>query len=363
MTAIRYLVWEITKSQTAILLVLMLIFFSQRLVRIVAAAADGDIPASLVLSLLGFGMPAMAQLILPLSLFLGILMALGKLYTESEITAMQACGLGKKTLVISVLILAIITSVVAAVNAIWFGPWSAKHQDKILAEVKSNPSLAAMVEGQFQVYQNGSLVLFIGDISKQQASRFFLAQLRPDGNQRPSIVVADQGKMQERADGSKVILFNSGTRYEGSALLRDFRITDFTDYKAVLSHQKVTIESSDAAHMSMSQLRSGTQPEFLVELHWRLTLIFSVIIMALLVVPLSAVNPRQGRILSMLPAILLYLIFFLTQSTLRSRASAGTFAPLVWMWVVNTAYLTLAIVLNLWDSPAVRKLCARCRRW
>ncbi len=58
--------------------------------RILGAAVDGDIPANLVLSL-GLGVPEMAQLILPLSLFLGLLMTLGKLYTESEITGRNAC--------------------------------------------------------------------------------------------------------------------------------------------------------------------------------------------------------------------------------------------------------------------------------
>ncbi len=91
MIIIRYLVRETLKSQLAILFILLLIFFCQKLVRILGAAVDGDIPANLVLSLLGLGVPEMAQLILPLSLFLGLLMTLGKLYTESEITVMQCC--------------------------------------------------------------------------------------------------------------------------------------------------------------------------------------------------------------------------------------------------------------------------------
>lgn len=73
---IRYLVRETLKSQLAILFILLLIFFCQKLVRILGAAVDGDIPTNLVLSLLGLGIPEMAQLILPLSLFLGLLMTL-----------------------------------------------------------------------------------------------------------------------------------------------------------------------------------------------------------------------------------------------------------------------------------------------
>ena len=89
---------ETLKSQLAILFILLLIFFCQKLVKILGAAVDGEIPTNLVLSLLGLGIPEMAQLILPLSLFLGLLMTLGRLYTESEITVMHACGCGVKLL-------------------------------------------------------------------------------------------------------------------------------------------------------------------------------------------------------------------------------------------------------------------------
>jgi lipopolysaccharide export system permease protein len=81
--------------------------------------------------------------------------------------------------------------------------------------------------------------------------------------------------------------------------------------------------------------------------------------MALMVVPLSVVNPRQGRVLSMLPAMLLYLVFFLLQTSLRSNAAKGKIDPMIWMWAVNLAYLALAMGLNLWDTVPMRRIRAR----
>jgi len=85
-------------------------------------------------------------------------------------------------------------------------------------------------------------------------------------------------------------------------------------------------------------------------------------VMALLVVPLSVVNSRQGRVLSMLPAMLLYLIFFLLQTSLRSNGAKGKLDPMIWMWGVNLAYLALAIGLNLWDTVPMRKFRSRFSR-
>ncbi|MBO2025321.1 LPS export ABC transporter permease LptF [Klebsiella pneumoniae] len=235
MIIIRYLVRETLKSQLAILFILLLIFFCQKLVRILGAAVDGDIPTNLVLSLLGLGIPEMAQLILPLSLFLGLLMTLGKLYTESEITVMHACGLSKAVLIKAAMILALFTGAVAAVNVMWAGPWSSRHQDEVLAEAKA-PGMAALAWGQFQQASDGNAVMFIESVNGNRFHDVFLAQLRPKA-MRASVVVADSGELSQQKDGSQVVTLNKGTRFEGTAMLRDFRITDFNNYQAIIGHR------------------------------------------------------------------------------------------------------------------------------
>lgn len=356
MIIIRYLVRETLKSQLAILFILLLIFFCQKLVRILGAAVDGDIPTNLVLSLLALGVPEMAQLILPLSLFLGLLMTLGRLYTESEITVMHACGLGKGVLVKAAMILALFTGIVAAVNVMWGGPWSSRHQDEVLAEAKANPGMAALAQGQFQQANDGNAVLFIESVDGSRFHEVFLAQLRPTNNARPSVVVADSGELSVRADGTQVVKLNKGTRFEGTAMLRDFRITDFQDYQAIIGHQSVALNPDNTDQMMMPTLWRTDTPQARAELHWRITLVFAVVVMALMVVPLSVVNPRQGRVLSMLPAMLLYMIFFLVQTSIKSNGAKGKLDPIIGMWAVNLLYLALAVGLNLRDTVPVRKL-------
>ena len=359
MIIIRYLVRETLKSQLAILFILLLIFFCQKLVRILGAAVDGDIPTNLVLSLLGLGIPEMAQLILPLSLFLGLLMTLGKLYTESEITVMHACGLSKAVLVKAAMILALFTGAVAAVNVMWAGPWSSRHQDEVLSEAKANPGMAALAQGQFQQASDGSAVLFIESVNGKRFQDVFLAQLRPKGNARPSVVVADSGELSQQKDGSQVVTMNQGTRFEGTAMLRDFRITDFKNYQAIVGHQAVTSDPDDTEQMDMRTLWHTQTDRARAELHWRFTLVATVFIMALMVVPLRVVNPRQGRVLSMLPAMLLYLVFFLLQTSIKSNGGKGKMDPMIWMWGINLLYFALAVLLNLWDTVPMRRFRAR----
>lgn len=362
MIIIRYLVKETLKSQLAILFILLLIFFCQKLVRILGAAVDGDVPTNLVLTLLGLGVPDMAQLILPLSLFLALLMTLGKLYTDSEITVMHACGLGKMVLIKAAMILMLFTAVAATINVIWIGPWSERQQQQVTDNAQANPGSAALAAGQFRSSSDGNFVLFIDNVKNNNFANVFLAQLRPRDNRRPSVVVAEKGHMQQYKDGSQVVLLDKGSRYEGTALLRDFKITDFTNYRALIGYKQTLLDPNDASQADMKSLWNSSNPEFRAELHWRFTLIFSVMVMALIVVPLSEVNPRQGRVLSMLPAILLYLIFFLLQSSFKTNVEAAKFDPIISMWVVNISYLLTAIVLNCWDSLPARKFKAFFQR-
>ncbi|NEM18929.1 LptF/LptG family permease, partial [Escherichia coli] len=140
---------------------------------------------------------------------------------------------------------ALFTGIFAAVNVMWAGPISARHQDEVLAEAKANPGLAALAQGQFQQATDGNSVLFIESVDGSRFNDVFLAQLRPKGNARPSVVVADSGQLAQRKDGSQVVTLNKGTRFEGTAMLRDFRITDFQNYQAIIGHQAVALDPTD----------------------------------------------------------------------------------------------------------------------
>lgn len=68
--------------------------------------------------------------------------------------------------------------------------------------------MAALAQGQFQQATNGSSVLFIESVDGSDFKDVFLAQIRPKGNARPSVVVADSGHLTQLRDGSQVVTLN-----------------------------------------------------------------------------------------------------------------------------------------------------------
>lgn len=352
----RYLTKEVVKSQMAILFILLLIFFCQQLVRVLGSAANGNIPADLVFSLLTLGMPTMAQLVLPLCLFLAVLLTFGRLYTESEITVMRSCGFGSSLLVKVVLTLSLLTAAFAAYNAFWLSPWAIQKQADIVEEAKANPRVSALSEGQFMSSGNGDFVLFINKIADNQINDVYIFQMKPRGEVKPSILVAEKGELKSLPNGDQLLNLQNSQRFEGTAILPDMKITHFDEYQAYLGYKEINSDDDVAKSQTFMELINSDKPAAKAELQWRFALILAVPLMALIAVPLSRVNPRQGRFANILPALLLYLIYFLAQSSLKSAASAGKLDAELSMNIVNILFLTLAILLNSWNSTWLSKV-------
>ncbi len=350
----KYLSKEVFKTQIAILFILLLIFFSQQLVRILGSATNGKVPTDLVFSLLTLGIPTMIQLILPLSLFIALMLTLGRLYAESEITVMRACGVGQGILVKVALILSLFTAVFAAYNTFYLSPLSLKKQAKILDEAKANPTMSLVAPGQFVTVDN--IVLFVDNIKKNKLQDIYIFQNAPAKKLQPSVTVAQSGTIKSLKNGDQILHLNQANRTEGTAGVADFTLTHFDTYEAYLGYKAVgDHQRKDEEMKTLPQLLKTHSQSEIAELHWRITLIVSVPIMALIAIALSRVNPRQGRFAKILPALLLYLIYFLLQSSLKSAGSSGKLDAGLLMPIVNVFFLILGIVLNSWNSPLVYK--------
>ena len=364
MIIVRYLTRETLKSQFAVLFVLFLVFISQKFIRILADATEGSIPSDLIATLLGLYMPSMALLMLPLSLYIGILLTFGRLYAESEITVMNATGIGNKFLIQAALWLAIITGSIAAFNALWLAPWSMEKTEQLIEQVKADSGLDLLVKGQFKAAPDGQGVVFVNDItnSGSRLDKVFVAQLSARDALRPSVMVADRGYVSELPDGRQVLDLKEGTRYEGIPTRLDYSITQFDDYQALIGQRAVREQARDWDALSTVELMQRPELAAKAEFQWRISLVLCIPLLTMIVVPLSAVNPRQGRFAKLVPAVLIYLAYFLAISAAKSAIEDGGLPPYIGLWSINVVIFAVAIALNSWDTLPVRKVREKFRR-
>jgi lipopolysaccharide export system permease protein len=348
----RYIFKETLKTQLSILLILLLIFTSQQFIRILARAADGSVPTSLIGQMMLLNIPYMGLLLLPVSLFIAILFAHGRLYAESEMTVLRAVGAGPSYVMKVSIALALLTTVVATVNTMWLAPASREQQSQLLDEAKADPLSIPLDSGRFVSLDGGRIVTYVDNVqgNGKDFHHIFLLQesVKPEAS---AVVVAKQGHIQYEKDGSAWAIFKDGRRYAGTPPETAFTIANFAEYRAQIQRKDIEPSNRKTSALSSAEVFHSTNKKEIAEWQWRVVLSLSIPVLTLIAVPLAAVNPRQGRYAKIFPAILLYLSYFLLLSAGQSAIERGQISPTPGLYVLPVIYIILfALPMNLQGS-------------
>lgn len=348
MIVFRYLIREVLKAQIAVLFVLLAIFISQSFVSVLANASDGDFPTSLVLILLGLNLPELLVLVLPLSLFLGILMAHGRMYAESEMVILHNVGVSEWYITRVTLLLAVVNMLITGVLSVYVKPWAEERQNQVFEQGQSEAGLAAITPGRFQTSSNGRAVLFVEKIDRDnELKKVFVAQLPdPDAESGLSyIVVAHGGKVIEDDTGAQRLQLHDGVQYQTTTKQVDFQVIEFGRYQMEIKDQEVNERGLELSALPLKELMAIEGPESNAEFHWRLAIPLSIPLLTLIAVPMARVNVRQGKFAKMFPAILLYLGYFGLMIAGRKALEDGVLPGYLGMWWIHLSALFFGVLL------------------
>jgi len=355
----RYLIREVFKAQIAVLFVLLAIFISQHFVRVLADASDGDFPASLVMTLLGLNLPYLLVLVLPLSLFLGILLAHGRMYADSEMVVLHGVGISEWYITRVTLLLAVANMIFTGWLSVYVTPWAEERQNQVLEQAQSEAGIAAISQGRFQTSPNGRAVLFVEKIGRDNSlHKVFVAQL-PDLNDESglsNIVVAKGGSVVEDDTGALRLQLNDGIQYQGSPMKVNYQVIEFDGYQMQIRDQEVYERRRKLSALPLNELRELTGPEATAEFHWRLAIPLAIPLMTLIAVPMARVNVRQGKFAKMFPAVLLYLGYFGLMIAGRKALADGVIPEYMGMWWIHFSAFFIGIILLSRERPSGVKL-------
>ncbi len=166
MIVFRYLIGEVFKSQLAVFLILITIIMSQRFVKILADASDGDIPGQLVLTILALKLPQLAVIIIPLSAFLGVLIAYSRIYADSEMTVLHATGISEWYVTRLTLVLSLLIALGAGFVTLHLSPWATEREYQILEKAEADSGLSSLIPGRVQQTSKEKSVVFLDEISR-----------------------------------------------------------------------------------------------------------------------------------------------------------------------------------------------------
>lgn len=332
----------------AVSAVLLLIIMSGRFVRYLAEAAAGKLDASVLLTLMGFRLPSFLELIIPLGFFIGILLAYGRMYVDSEMTVLSACGMSERRLVGYTLICALFVAAIVAAFSLYISPKGVQASEALFAEQRSRTEFETLKPARFHKLSGRDGVSYAQGVSddKKQLQRVFLAG-SGDTDERLSVLTAATGEtVINRISGRRYLVLKEGYQYRGQPGDADFEVVTFDSYSQYVPEPEYEASAKKTTDsMSTSELFGLDTPQARAALQWRLSLPLLVLIIALLAVPLSRTQPRKGRYVKMIPAILLYIIYLVSTNAARGMVEDGSAPTSYLLWCVHAAFFALAMAL------------------
>jgi lipopolysaccharide export system permease protein len=326
-------------------------------VRLLGDVSGGSLPVDAIGKLLFFKSFNAAISLSPIALLIGMMLAFGRLYRDHEILALHASGVGPKQFYKGIfLFVAPLTLVIAALVLFVIPDLEQASQD-IRSEIKQRPEAAGIPIGEF-MHANVSgkkLTLFVEDIDKENVvmQKVFLhledkkTKTNNTGRNTPEntemILMGKQALLYiDPEAGSRIFKFKDGSLYNNDRNTGEFTIFKFAEHGLHIPALKIS-ESRNLETNSFTKLLKNNDNESKAEIHWRLALIFSAPVMALLAFPLSYTTPRQGRYGKLAIGILLYAVYANLIITGQSKIEEGVIPNWLGLWWAHGIFIILAL--------------------
>lgn len=349
----RYLSRQTLISMLAVSGVLLMVFMSGRFIKYLADAAAGQLAGDVLFLIMAYRFPGFLELILPLGFFIGILLAYGRMYLESEMTVLFACGVSERQILAHSLIAGFLVMIIVGAMSLWVSPWGMKQVEGIFNEQRQATEFEMLAPGRFQSLSSGTRVTYTEALSddKRQLQGVFIAEYSSERN-RLRVISADIGSQLVDPDtGSRFLVLEGGALFDGLPGQLDYNITEFDAYGLKIEGQGGRDRQLEEG-LSTRELMASSDPEHRALLHWRISLPLIVPVVTLLAVCLSRVNPRQGRFFHLLPAMLIYILYLGLLIVARDALASERVPEWIGMLWVHLLFLALGLWLQF--GPAWR---------
>jgi len=314
----KYIAKELLTVFMSVYFVLLIIVLSTEIVHLLKWVSQGEIPVSAFLSYLSNSFFEFTVVLIPLSLLMGILLAFGRLYSDSEMAAIMSAGIGPMQWYRPLLLVAVPITLLLFILLAFVKPVINYQRAQLHAEIRSQSELDTLLVGQFNRASKAGGILFLESENS--------AQKQVSGNNaKNSLIINNVFFQQHREktsyvdlaegtssfyndDGRRYMTMHNGTHYVGNAGAADFRIIKYKDY-GVYIHKKIKTPRQSVKSKSFFELWGSSIPKYQAELQWRMTIPLATIIVAIMALPLSHTNPRSGRYAKLAISLIIYLLY------------------------------------------------------
>lgn len=299
------IITDLARTLSAVLSVVVVIIVSRKFIKILEKAIEGVISNETLLNILGLKMIAVAITFLPASLFMAILMVIGRMYRDQEMSAIFSAGGGAGSIYRSIFLLVLPLTLVAAGLSFYVGPWAEATTQQLMSKDEKTADIRGISAGRFSEYQHGDLVFYVESISKDKKMHQVFVQHRRPGN--IAIINADAGRMENLPGGLYMVL-EHGQRVQGVLSKQNYIVEEFGEYGIRLEEKDSSVVFDREAVATRELWNAGTKND-IAELQRRFSVPAGLVFLSLLAVPLAQTSPRTGVYGNLLAAFLIYFVY------------------------------------------------------
>jgi lipopolysaccharide export system permease protein len=343
---------DLARTFGGTLVVILTIVLTMMLIRTLGQAAGGSIAPQDVMLLLGYTALGHLPTMLALSLFIAIVVCIGRMYRDSEMAIWFASGVPLLRFVRPVIGMAwpVLVVVAALVLLVW--PWGNRQSADLKTRYEQRSDLSRVAPGVFQTSRDGSRVFFVERESPQSIDAknvFILSNL----GDREAVTSAQTGRLRIE-NQERWLTLDAGQRNEQDSATGDKLIARFESYRILVDEQDARrAQAQPPRAMNSLALLQDPTPKNQGELAWRMGLLLGAANLMLLAVGLSATNPRRASNWNLLFALLAFIVYYnmisLSQAWIAS--SKADFGAML-LGLHGTVFL-LALALIWWRDNAI----------
>jgi lipopolysaccharide export system permease protein len=351
----RALLHELLGNAAAVFTILLAISITTLLIRLIGQAASGALASEAVLAFLGFSALNYMPVLLSLTIFIAVLLTLTRAYRDNEMAVWFSSGLSLTAFIRPVLMLAAPVALLAGVLSLLMSPWALQKQSEYRSQIESRDDVASVAPGVFKESKHADRVFFVESFAgeKNTVSNIFMQSTE---NQKQGVIFAQHGLQNIAKNGDRYLELLNGRRYEGLPGSLDFKIVEFERYAVRIDPYEMKLTAPTSKSLSLLELVRDKSPLNTAELQWRLSLPLSVLLLALLAIPMSFVNPRAGRSINLIMALVTYQIYNNSLSIAQGLVAQNKLSPYIGLWMVHAGLAILLVIMfhhRLRISPSI----------
>jgi lipopolysaccharide export system permease protein len=340
----RALLREFAGLAGAVFLTLFAIALTTRLIRLLGQAAGGKFPTDAVLAFLGFFALSALPVLLSLTLFITVLLTVARSYRDSEMVIWFSSGLPLSAWLRPVLTFALPLVALIAALSLLIAPWAVQTGAKYRSQLDARDDLSRVNPGVFGESSTRDRVFFVESVAGKESvvQNVFVNSVQ---HQRHGVMTSQRGHAENAPNGDRFLVLESGRRHEGTPGDAEYRVMEFERYAMRIEAREGLPPESSPKNLTTRVLLADPSPGNRGELVWRVGVPILALVLALLAIPMGFVNPRAGRSINLLFALLAYMVYSNLLSVSQARVAQGRLEFGIGLWLVHAVMVAVLVLM------------------